>query len=176
MNSIFQSARSLLFGNAKGQTFRIVNGVRKIKMRDFKLSAVTLLGLIGAIIGGAIGASFLELMNRLLMAPEQALSIGISASYGGIFGGVLGIGSSSVILLSSFTGPLREHEDGIALSMSRMTLLFGNMTALAVLWEGIQATSSGEGRDVLVAAAGIVFISLGASCGQLLLPRLARRH
>lgn len=142
-------------------------------MRNLTLSAVTLLGLIGAILGGAAGAAILEVMDKVLLAPDRALNIGISAAYGGMFAGVLAIISSAVIVLSTFTGALRDDRDSIALWMSRLSLLFGNMTALAVLWDGIAATSSGHGRDVFVAAAGIVFISLGASCGQLWLPRLA---
>lgn len=142
-------------------------------MRNLTLSAVTLLGLIGAILGGAGGAAIVEVIDVALFAPDRALNIGISAAYGAMFAVVLAILSSAVIVLSSFTGALRDDRDGIALWMSRLSLLFGNMTAIAVLWEAIAATSSGHGRDMFVAAAGIVLISLGASFGQLWLPRLA---
>lgn len=142
-------------------------------MRNMTLTNVIVLGLLGAIVGGATGSVIVEIIRVLMFSPNQVLNIGISASAGGIFGGAIGIVSMLIVVISTISGSVQDHGSAIALWASRLCLLFGNVLALAVLWDGRSSVFSGNGNELLGAAASIVFISACTATAQYMLSRLA---
>lgn len=132
-------------------------------MRILNLTIAVALALTGAIVGGALGALFDGGLEAIFIDSAQVSLLGYQLIAGAVVGGLLGFTSLSVFFVA--TSASRLDSQSTALGVSRLTILWGSLMAVALIAEAREHTPVVT-VELFRQMAGLFAVTAGASLGQ----------